>query len=115
AARYDGVVGFSPDGRYVLFTNDYIHHGAPRVEEAQEWHFTLYDLTERKPVWSNSKKLEPKDWPDGNMCVFSANGKWVATGRDHGQGKGVRLWDAQTGKQLWQLRNKGPTQALSRT
>jgi WD40 repeat protein len=109
------VVGFSPDGRYVLFTNGYIHHGAPRVEAAQEWHFTLYDLTERKQVWSVSKKLEPKDWPDGNMCVFSSNGKWVATGRDHGQGKEVRLWNAQTGKQLWQLPNKGQGQALSRT
>jgi WD40 repeat protein len=113
AGAYDGVIGFSPDGRYALFTNDYIHHGV--VDSPQEWRFTLYDLTERKQVWSNSKKLEPKDWPDGNMCVFSADGKWVATGRDHGQGKEVRLWAVQTGKQLWQLPNKGQGQALSRT
>ncbi len=113
AGLYDSVVGFSPDGRYVLFTNDYIHHGV--VDTAQEWRLTLYDLTERKQVWSVSKKLEAKDWPDGNMCVFSPNGKWFATGRDHGQGKEVRLWDAQTGKQLWQLHNQGQGQALSRT
>lgn len=109
----DTVIGFSPDGRYALLTNDYIHHGV--IDSAQEWHLTLYDLSERKQVWSVSKKLEPKDWPDANMCVFSANNKWVVTGRDHGQGKEVRLWDAQTGKQLWQLRNKGESQALSRT
>jgi RNA polymerase sigma factor (sigma-70 family) len=113
AGRDDEVVGFSPDGRYALMTNDYIHHGL--VEEAQQWHFTLYDLMERKQVWSVSKKLEPKDWPDATMCVFSADNKWLVTGRDHGQGKEVRLWDAQTGKQLWQVRNKGQTQSLSRT
>src|SRR5262249_54763654 len=113
AGNYDGGVGYSPDGRYALFTNDYIHHGL--VDSPQEWRFTLYDLTERKPVWSISKKLEPNDWPDGNMCVFCPNGKSIATGRDHGMGKEVRLWDAQTGKQLWQLRNKGQGQSLSRT
>ena len=113
AGVYDRLVGFSPDGRSALFTNGYIHHGL--VDSPQEWHFALYDLTERKPVWSISKRLEPNDWPDMSMCVFSANGKWIATGHDHGQGKEVRLWDAQTGKQLWQLRNKGPSQSHSRT
>lgn len=99
------VIGFSPDGRYALSTNDYIHSG--KIEGAQEWHLTLYDLSERKQVWSVSKKLEPKDWPDANMCVFSANNKWVVTGnpRDGGRNE-ARLWDAQSGKQLWEHRNK---------
>lgn len=113
AKQDDDVVGFSPDGRYVLITNAYIHHGV--VDSPQEWHLTYYDLNERKEVWSVSKKLLPNDWPDVGMCVFSANNKWIATGRDHGMGKEVRLWDARTGKQLWQLRNKGEGQSLSRT
>lgn len=113
AKHDDDVVGFSPDGRYVLVTNAYVHHGL--VDSPQEWHLTYYDLNERKEVWSVSKKLLPNDWPDVGMCVFSADNKWIVTGRDHGQGKEVRLWDAQTGKQLWQLRNKGQGQSLSRT
>jgi RNA polymerase sigma factor (sigma-70 family) len=107
ASQDDVVVGFSPDGRYVLFTNDYIPHGL--VEEAQEWHLTFYDLTERKPVWSISKKLEPKDWPDLGRCVFSANNQWIVTAR-YGN-ELVRLWGARTGKQLWEHRSKG--QSLS--
>ncbi len=106
AAMYGTFIGFSPDGRYAVLTNEYIHHGL--IEGAQEWHLTLYDLSERKQVWSVSKKLEPKDWPDASMCVFSANNKWLVTGnpRDGGRNE-ARLWDAQSGKQLWELRNKG--------
>ena len=96
AGVYDRLVGFSPDGRYVFSPTSTSIMAWSIVRK--EWHFTLYDLTERKPVWSISKKLEPNDWPDMYMCVFSANGKWIATGRDHGQGKEVRLWDAQTRK-----------------
>jgi RNA polymerase sigma factor (sigma-70 family) len=107
ASQDDAVLGFSPDGRYVLWTNDYIHHGV--VDVAQEWHLTLYDLTERKQVWSISKKLEPKDWPAVGKCVFTANSKWFVTARRNGNQ--VRLWDARTGKQLWQHHSKG--QSLS--
>ena len=42
----DRVVGISPGGRYVLLTRDYLPHGL--VEEAQDWHLTLSDLTERE-------------------------------------------------------------------
>ena len=104
---------FFPDGRYVLFTNGYIHHGLVDAPPGVAFH--ALRPHGRKPVWSISKKLGPNDWPDVGMCVFSPDGKWVVTGRDHGQGKEVRLWDAPTGKQLWQLRNKGPGQSLSRT
>lgn len=103
ASQDHRMVGFSPDGRYVLWTNDYIHHGV--VDSAQEWHLTLYDLTERKQVWSLVKNLEPQDWPHVGMCVFSANNKWLVTGRPYGNE--VRLWDARIGKQLWEHRNKG--------
>ncbi len=106
----DQVVGFSPGGRYVLWTNEYIHHGV--VDVAQEWHLTLYDLTERKQVWSVSRNLEPKDWPAVGMCVFSANNKWFVTARlQPTEANDVRLWDARTGKQLWQHQSKG--QSLS--
>ncbi|HEV3142521.1 MAG TPA: sigma-70 family RNA polymerase sigma factor, partial [Gemmataceae bacterium] len=97
-SAHDELVGFSPDGRYALLTVDYIHHGV--VDGPQNWHLTLYDLIERKQAWSISKKLMPNDWPDLCMCVFSANKQWFVTGRPHG--KEVRLWDARTGKQLWE-------------
>jgi len=109
AKHDDNVVGFSPDGRYVLFTNHYIHHGL--IDRPQEWHLTYYDLSERKQVWSISKNLLPNEWPDMNMCVFSANNKWFVTGHPNGDRKEARLWDAETGKQLWEHRNKG--QSLS--
>jgi RNA polymerase sigma factor (sigma-70 family) len=107
ASQDDEVVGFSPDGRYVLLTNEYIHHGL--VEMPQEWHLNSYDLIERKAVWCISKKLESKDWPDMGQCVFSTNNKWFVTGGPNG--RGVRLWDARTGEQLWEHRSKG--QSLS--
>ncbi len=107
ASQDDAVVGFSPDARYVLFTNDYIHHGV--VDVAQEWHLTLYDLTERKQVWSLAKKLLPKDWPDLGRCAFSANNKWFVAGRPGKERIG--LWDARTGKRIWEHRSKG--QSLS--
>jgi hypothetical protein len=107
AAQDDAVVGFSPDGRYVLLTNDYIQHG--QVDAPQEWRLTLYDLTERKQVWSISKTLEAKDWPHLGQCVFTAKNNWIVTaGRNGDQ---VRLWDARTGKQLWDHHSKG--QSLS--
>jgi RNA polymerase sigma factor (sigma-70 family) len=107
AAQDDAVVGFSPDGRYVLLTNDYIHHGV--VDAAQEWHLTLYDLTERKPVWSNTKQLEPQDWPGIGQCVFSANNKWIVTARR--ENEFIRLWDAKTGIQVWAHQSKGQSLA----
>lgn len=107
ANRDDDVVGFSPDGRYAVWTNEYIHHGV--VEAPQEWHLTCYDLTGRKPLWSVSKKRESKDWPATAQCVFSTNGKWFVTGGPNG--KDVRLWDARTGEQLWEHRHEG--QSLS--
>lgn len=101
----DTVVGFSPDGRYALLTNEYIHHGL--IDSAQEWHLTLYDLSERKQVWSIAKKLEPKDWPGVRVSVFSANNQWFVTGDPQDGGRNeARLWDAQSGKQLWEHRNK---------
>jgi RNA polymerase sigma factor (sigma-70 family) len=111
AGADDHVVGFSPDGRYVLWTNDYIHHGV--VDVAQEWHLALYDLTERKQVWSIAKNLEPKDWPYLGKCVFTPNNKWFVTARLQGSGANdVRLWDARTGKQLWQHHSKGQSLSL---
>lgn len=107
AKHDDQIVGLSPDGRYALATNDYIPHGL--VEGAQEWHLTLYDLTERKPAWSIAKSLKPKDWPDVGRCAFSANSRWIVT--TGSENDVVRLWDARTGQQLWERRNKG--QSLS--
>lgn len=107
AKQDDAVVGFSPDGRHVLFTNEYVHHG--EVDHTQEWHLTLYDLAARKPAWSVSKQREPKEWPDLGRCVFSANGRWFVTA-GHGNDV-VRLWEAGTGTQLWEHRGKG--QSLS--
>jgi WD40 repeat protein len=104
------VVAFSPDGRYVLLTNDYVHHGL--VDSAQEWHFTLYDLTKRKEVWSIAKKLEPQDWPTVGKCAFSADGKWFVTGPAQSQEDSkIHLWDARNGKLVWEHASKG--QSLS--
>ncbi len=108
ASQDDTVVGFSPDGRYVLLTNDYIEHGV-LVDPPQEWRLTLYDLTERKQVWSNTKQLKPQDWPGIGQCVFSANNKWIVTARR--ENEIIRLWDAQTGKQVWEHQSKGQSLA----
>src|SRR4029077_10178777 len=45
---------------------------------------------------------------DMNTCVFSVNNKWFATGHPQEEGRNeARLWDAQSGKQLWEHHNKG--------
>ena len=59
AGADDHVVGFSPDGRYVLWTNDYIRHGIA-VDSPQEWHLTLYDLTEANKSGQSRRMRGPK-------------------------------------------------------
>lgn len=107
AGQPDQVPGFSADGRWVLFTNDYIRHGL--VDVAQDWHLTLFDLTARKRIWSVSKKLEAKDWPNLATCVFAADNRWFVSASRNGNQ--VCLWDARSGKQVWKYHPKG--QSLS--
>jgi RNA polymerase sigma factor (sigma-70 family) len=95
------IAGFSPDGRRVLLANRFIFYTGARVrgqKEEQTWALTLYDLHERKPVWTRQEKLEQKDWKNVDWACFSADGKWILTG---GQPDTLRLWDGTTGKELW--------------
>ncbi len=104
----DEIVGFSRNGRYVLLANDYMRSGI-LVDAPKEWRMALYDLAERKPVWSTAKKLPPGDWPATGKCVFSAKDQWIVTG-NYGN-EVVHLWDARNGDQLWEYRSKGQSLA----
>jgi RNA polymerase sigma factor (sigma-70 family) len=98
------VVAFSPDGRHVLMSTNFIFYTGIRLpgeKETQEWVLALYDLAKRRVVWKNSEKLEQKDWKYVDQARFSADGKWVATTGRFGSGP-LRLWDAATGKERWE-------------
>ena len=111
------VVGISPDGRYMLLTNQFIFYSGLRLqgqkEPQQEWQLTLYDLAKRNEVWSSRKMLDQKDWADVNDCRFSADGKWIATAGQRGSGT-VRLWDAANGKQIWEHKKRWSIARLAR-
>jgi RNA polymerase sigma factor (sigma-70 family) len=97
------AAGFSPDGRYVLWSTSFVFYTGIRLpgqKDEQKWALTLYDLVRRKAVWEQSALLEQKDWKQVDSACFSADGKWIATtGR---LGGALRLWDGSTGKELWQ-------------
>jgi WD40 repeat protein len=100
---------FPPYGRYLLLSNDFIlftGFGAPGQKEEQEWTLTLYDLRKRKAVWEDHEKLEQKDWKYIGSACFSADGKRIATIGHYGRGA-LRLWDAATGKELWNRKQDG--------
>ena len=106
------AVGFSPDGRHVLLSTRFVFYTglrAPGQKEEQEWKLTLYDLAKRKAVWEDREKLEQKDWKNIDSACFSADGKWIATTGSFGP---LRLWDAATGKELWNSKRDDPTQPL---
>jgi RNA polymerase sigma factor (sigma-70 family) len=109
------VVGFSPNGRFLLLTNHFIFRTGLLLqgqdEPRQEWRFTLYDLSRRKEVWSARQMLAHKDWADVGVCRFAPSGKWIATAGQRGSGT-LRLWDAENGKQLWQHPGEGQSLSL---
>jgi RNA polymerase sigma factor (sigma-70 family) len=95
------AVGFSPDGRHVLLSTRWVFYTGlrpPGQKEEQEWVLTLYDLAKRKALWENREKLEQKDWKHVDSACFSTDGTWIATTGSYGT---LRLWDAATGKELW--------------
>jgi WD40 repeat protein len=97
------AAGFSPDGRYVLLSTGFDFHIGLRLagqKEEQEWALTLYDLMKRKSIWEKREKLEEKDWKHVESACFSMDGEWIATTGQYGRGS-LRLWDASTGKELW--------------
>jgi hypothetical protein len=107
------AAGFSTDGRCVLLSNNFIHFSGgfrvPGHKEKWQWELTLYDLVKRKMVWQNSENLEYQDWKSVDSACFSTDGKWIATTAFYGGGA-LRLWDARTGKELWNRKSKGRNQ-----
>ncbi len=102
------IAGFSPDGRRVLLANHFIFYTGfrpPGLKEEQEWVLTVYDLVQRKPVWTRKEKREQKDWKHVDWACFSTDGKWILTGAEFGGP--LRLWDGTTGKELWQRPSVG--------
>src|SRR5262249_41424275 len=99
------VVGFSPDGRYMLTATRRVFTTGLRLagkKYSQDWILTLYDQDQRKAVWTKTKKIEDdvEEWKWVDSCRFSPDGKCIATGTVHGLGS-TRLWDAATGAALW--------------
>ena len=97
------AIGYSPDGRYVLMATGFIFYTGfqvPGQKYPQEWVLTLYDLEKRKTVWANREQLEQNEWKNIDAACFSRDGKWVVTTGRSGQGA-MRLWDATTGKEVW--------------
>src|SRR5262249_37034791 len=108
------VVGFSPDGRYMLTATRRIFTTGLRVAGkayTQDFVLTLYDLDQRKAAWTRTEKIvdDTEEWKWVDSCRFSQDGKWIATGSHHGPGE-TRLWNAATGAGLWsgQANGQGP-------
>jgi RNA polymerase sigma factor (sigma-70 family) len=104
------AVAFTPDGRCVLLSNNFVFYTGLRVpgqKEEQQWELTLFDLTKRKAVWTQHEMLERINWKYVQSVQFSADGKWIATTAPNGMGV-LRLWDAASGKEMWHQKPKSP-------
>ena len=105
------VVGFSPDGRYLLTATRRVFTTGARLKGkkyTQDFVLTLYDQDQRKAVWTKTEKIEDdvEEWKWVDTCRFSPDGKYIATGTRHGLGS-TRLWNAATGAELWSGAEKG--------
>jgi RNA polymerase sigma factor (sigma-70 family) len=80
------VCGFSPDGRLALLRDDKV--------------LRLWDLTARKEL----REFRGRDELGGQvLATFAPDGRVVATNSGVNYNSGlVRLWDVDTGRELWQ-------------
>jgi RNA polymerase sigma factor (sigma-70 family) len=104
------VVGISPDGRWALLaeqkqlTTGTTGYG-PGTKEKPETSFALYvcDLSQKREVQVLRGPIDPPGFPT-SACWFSRDGKRVVTD----DGRHVRLWNIETGKQEWLLNRPRP-------
>jgi RNA polymerase sigma factor (sigma-70 family) len=92
------LVSLAPDGRWAVFTDKRVIFTGLRVRQVKpdrSFNFYIYDLAARKRTQHLRGQLEEPEWLPSSACI-SADGKWLAS-----TGKHVRLWDVNSGKQVW--------------